>query len=80
MTKWQPIVKQNREKPTLTFVDQERAKMPRKKSIAALNADSSSENDFEREIMAKLRETNATTGATWSARRTSRSTNSPRRK
>ena len=38
VTKWQPIVKQNREKPTLTFVDQERAKMPRKKSIAALNA------------------------------------------
>ena len=62
VTKWQPIVKQNREKPTLTFVDQERAKMPRKKSIAALNADFVPENDFEREIMAKLRETNATTG------------------
>ena len=62
VTKWQPIVKQNREKPTLTFVDQERAKMPRKKSIAALNAEFVPENDFEREIMAKLRETNATTG------------------
>ena len=60
--KWQPIVKENREKPTLNFVGQERAKMHRKKSLAAINTDFVPETDFEKEIMAHLKEANALTG------------------
>ena len=51
VAKWQPIVKTNREKPTLKFTDQERDKMQRKETIAAMNADFQPSNDFEREIM-----------------------------
>ena len=60
--KWQPIVKEKREKPTLNFVGQERAKMHRKKSLAAINTDFVPETDFEKEIMAHLKEANALTG------------------
>ena len=62
VTKWQPIVKANREKPTLKFTDQERDKMQRKETIAAMNADFQPANDFEKEIMAKLKEAGMATG------------------
>ena len=62
MSKWQPIVKANREKPTLKFTDQERDKMQRKETIAAMNADFQPANDFEKEIMAKLKEAGMATG------------------
>jgi len=62
VAKWQPIVKANREKPTLKFTDQERDKMQRKETIAAMNADFAPANDFEREIMAKLKEAGMASG------------------
>ena len=62
ISKWQPIVKENREKPTLNFVGVERDKMHRKKTLAAINTDFVPENDFEKEIMRHLREANALTG------------------
>ena len=62
IAKWQPIVKENREKPTLNFVGVERNKMHRKKSLASINTDFVPENDFEKEIMAHLKEANALTG------------------
>ena len=104
VTKWQPIVKTNREKPTLEF-GKERDKMQRKETLAgrcrlspgsprvdrawfqrlklkydvplsnfafnfnlqpyamaALNADFEPTNDFEKEIMAKLKESGMATG------------------
>ena len=62
IAKWQPIVKENREKPTLNFVGVERDKMHRKKTLASINTDFVPENDFEKEIMAHLKEANALTG------------------
>ena len=62
IAKWQPIVKENREKPTLNFVGVERDKMHRKKSLASINTDFVPENDFEKEIMRHLKEANALTG------------------
>ena len=62
IAKWQPIVKENREKPTLNFVGVERDKMHRKKTLASINTDFVPENDFEKEIMRHLKEANALTG------------------
>ena len=62
ITKWQPLVKENREKPTLKFTDEERNKMNRKKSLAALNSDFVPTTDFETELMKKLEEANMATG------------------
>ena len=62
VTEWQATVKKNREKATLSFLDQERKKAPKMNSLAALAADFAPADDFERRIADKLREKGVATG------------------
>jgi U3 small nucleolar RNA-associated protein 14 len=63
---WQDSVKANREKPTLKFTDQERSKAPRVKTLASMNAtfDAGGDGatDFEKAIMAKIKESGLVSG------------------
>jgi Uncharacterized conserved protein len=62
VTEWQATVKKNRERATLSFLDQERKKAPKMNSLAALAADFAPADDFERRVADKLREKGVATG------------------
>ena len=63
---WQDTVKANRERPTLKFTDAEREKAPRIKTLASMNAGfdpgGDGASDFERAIMAKIKESGLENG------------------
>jgi hypothetical protein len=63
---WQDTVKANRERPTLKFTDAERDKAPRIKTLASMNAGfdpgGDGASDFERAIMAKIKESATESG------------------
>ena len=63
---WQDTVKANRERPTLKFTDAEREKAPRIKTLASMNAGfdpgGDGASDFERAIMAKIKESGLESG------------------